>query len=48
MKPSRQEREDRREERAAKRNNADIRPWIQVAEAADLALSILIKSRSPP
>jgi hypothetical protein len=36
---------ERREERAAARHrntdNADIRPWIQVGEAAELALSAI-------
>lgn len=47
MKPlTRQEREDRRDERKAALSNADIRPFVSAGEAAELVLSKLV--RPPP
>lgn len=43
--PTRQEREDRREERNVARNNSDIRPWISIGEAASIALSGIEKKK---
>lgn len=38
-----EKREARREKR--ERNNADIRPWVHIGEAAELALSKIIKAK---
>ena len=40
-----QERKDRREERKAARNNADIRPFVSIGEAAELVLLRIIKAQ---
>ncbi len=40
-----QERREARKAEREQRNNADIRPWVSIGEAAEIALSGIVKKK---